>query len=284
MGYIILEFLAETIATHLPAALPSLAPVLLAGLGAGDSPAAVQAQALKACGALMTATADSELVLHFADLIPPMLDVLRARCATGDEDVVAEVLEVTRVEKSVPAMHGLPGVVGERVAFCLFAKARTRTGKRRPFGQKPPSFCILGFALPARARVCACAYFSPTHSSIFTFFRLSLILYRQQVLDELAQTPVPVLNKHVPAIVAFLLEMVKADALEATTRDQAGMCLNTLAEHKPKLLGKKGLVPPILEAMLHLMASTHESAAGSLNLALADNQHDPAEGALSSLG
>lgn len=104
MGYILLEFLAETVATHLPAALPSLAPVLLAGLGngsGGDAPSsrAVQAQALKACGALMTATADSELVLHFADLIPPMLDVLRARCSSGDDDVVVEVLEVVKKEE-----------------------------------------------------------------------------------------------------------------------------------------------------------------------------------------
>ena len=88
------------------------------------------------------------------------------------------------------------------------------------------------------------------------------------------------LNKHVPTIVQFLLEMVKSEALEATTRDQASMCLNTLAEHKPKLLGKKGLVAPILEAMLHLMAASPESAAGSLTLALADNEHDPAEGSL----
>lgn len=97
MGYIILEFLAETMATHLSSALPSLVPVLLGGLNAGDSPTVVQAQALKACGGFMTATADSELVLNFADLIPPMLEVLRARCASGDEDVVAEVLEVIRL-------------------------------------------------------------------------------------------------------------------------------------------------------------------------------------------
>lgn len=143
--------------------------------------------------------------------------------------------------------------------------------------------------LPEKARLlCACEHISISSRALFLSAYMAPCLnldrsnllraQRPQVLDELAQTPVPVLNPHVPAVVAFLLEMVKADALEATTRDQAGMCLNTLAEHKPKLLGKKGLVPPILEAMLHLMASSNESAAGSLNLALADNEHDPADG------
>jgi len=189
MGYLILEHLAETIGTHLEEMAPSLVPVLAAGLGAAEP--AVQAGALRATGRLMAETSSrGDTVLHFADLVPPMLQVLAARCASGDEDVVGEVLEV---------------------------------------------------------------------------------------FDELAQAPVPMLNKHVPALVAFLLEMIKAEGLESGVRGQAANVLGTLSEYKPKLLGKKGLVPAILEAMMHLMANADESAAGSLHLALADNEHDPAE-------
>lgn len=191
MGYMVLEHLAETIATHMEEAAASLVSVLAAGLGAQEP--RVQAGALRATGRLMAETSSrGDTVLHFADLIPPMLQVLAARCASGDEDVVSEVLEV---------------------------------------------------------------------------------------FDELGQAPVPVLNKHVPALVAFLLEMIKADGLEGGTRGQAANVLGTLSEYKPKLLGKKGLVPSILEAMMHLMAASEESAAGSLHLALDDNEHDPAEGA-----
>ena len=40
-----------------------------------DASATVQSQALRATGALMTATADGDAVLPLADLIPPMLQV-----------------------------------------------------------------------------------------------------------------------------------------------------------------------------------------------------------------
>ena len=49
-------------------------------------------------------------------------------------------------------------------------------------------------------------------------------------LEELAQAPIPVLNKHVPALVGFLLEIIKADGLEAAIRDQ----VLATAVHKSK--------------------------------------------------
>jgi len=189
MGFLIVEHLADTIGTSMEEAVPTVTPLLLRGLADASPP--VQAQALRATGALMSVCCDTEMAHCFVDLLPPILAVLRARLASGDEDIVGEVLEV---------------------------------------------------------------------------------------LDDLAQVPTPLLNKHIPALVGFLLEMVKAEGLEGGVRDQAGMLLNTLVECKPKLLGKSGLVPPILEAMVHLMAACDESCAGSLNLALADNEHDPADG------
>ena len=41
-----------------------------------------------------------------------------------------------------------------------------------------------------------------------------------EVLAELAQTPVPVLNAHVPDIVPFLLEMVKSEELDGQVRPE----------------------------------------------------------------
>ena len=52
------------------------------------------------------------------------------------------------------------------------------------------------------------------------------------------------------------------------TRDSAGLVISTLVENKPKLIGKKGLVPHILESMIHIIATSDTSAAGSLFLAM----------------
>jgi len=141
MGFMLLEYLSETIGRHLEEIAPSLVPLLGAGLA--DSNPSVQAAALRAGGMLMGSLASSELVLPFQDLVPSMLGVLRQRCESGDEDVVSQVLDA---------------------------------------------------------------------------------------LEELAQAPIPVLNKHVPALVGFLLEIIKADGLEAAIRDQ----VLATAVHKSK--------------------------------------------------
>ena len=189
MGYMLLEQLAETISAPLQDLVPSLVVVFATGLQ--DATPLVQAAALRATCMLMQAMSTDEAVLSFKDLIPPMLEVLKARVVSGDDEVVREILEV---------------------------------------------------------------------------------------MDELAQTPVPLLNPHVPSIVQMLLDMVKGEELESAIRDQASMVLGTLCEWKPKLLGKKQLVPQIIMNLLHMIANSEESAAGSLHLALADNMHDPADG------
>jgi len=95
-----------------------------------------------------------------------------------------------------------------------------------------------------------------------------------EVLYELAQTPVPLLNPHVPVLIQQLLAMVKDERLESQVRDSAGLVISALTECKPKLIGKNNLVPQILEAMVHMIAGSDTSAAGSLSLAMADDQGD----------
>lgn len=87
----------------------------------------------------------------------------------------------------------------------------------------------------------------------------------QQFFDcfsELAQTPVPVINQHITAVVQLALEVMKAsdDDLEKITRDGAASVIGTLAEWKPKLLGKANLVTPVVHACCEIMVRADASA------------------------
>lgn len=83
--------------------------------------------------------------------------------------------------------------------------------------------------------------------------------------SELAQTPVPVVAPHVAEVVRLLLDVMQApeDLLDRATRDGAAHVLGTLAEWKPKLLGKKNLVPPIVHACVMIMAQADTSKTGA---------------------
>ncbi|KAJ8598527.1 hypothetical protein CTAYLR_001323 [Chrysophaeum taylorii] len=82
---------------------------------------------------------------------------------------------------------------------------------------------------------------------------------------ELAQTPVPVIAPHATSVVQLLLDVMRApeDLLDRQTRDGAAHVLGTLAEWKPKLVGKQGLVPGIVEACVMIMARTDSSKSGA---------------------
>ena len=79
---------------------------------------------------------------------------------------------------------------------------------------------------------------------------------------ELAQTPVPVLAPHVGDVVPLLLDVMRAgdDDLERATRDGAASVIGALAEWKPKLLGKVGLVPTIVQTCVGIMVTADASA------------------------
>ena len=85
---------------------------------------------------------------------------------------------------------------------------------------------------------------------------------------ELAQTPVPVLHPHLVDVTQLLLDIMRApdEALDRSTRDGAASTLSSLAEWKPKLLGKANLIPAIVETCIGIMArdETTKHPAGSI--------------------
>ncbi len=89
-----------------------------------------------------------------------------------------------------------------------------------------------------------------------------------QVLDvfsELATSSTSVITPSIPHVVHFCLEVLKrGEAVQGSTQDVAGMVIMAIAEEKPKSLGKKGLVQPILETLMHMMAVSQDNAAGEL--------------------
>lgn len=82
---------------------------------------------------------------------------------------------------------------------------------------------------------------------------------------ELSQTPVPVLAPHVAEVVRLLLDVMQSPEamLDRATRDGAAHVLGTLAEWKPKLLGKNNLVPPIVQACIMIMARADTTKTGA---------------------
>mmetsp|Transcript_20737 Transcript_20737/g.26835 ORF Transcript_20737/g.26835 Transcript_20737/m.26835 type:complete len:1175 (-) Transcript_20737:204-3728(-) len=80
-------------------------------------------------------------------------------------------------------------------------------------------------------------------------------------LSELAQTPVPVINPYIVEVTQLLLDMMRApdEALDSSIRDSAAQVVGTLAEWKPKLIGKNNLVPTIVETCISILARTDTS-------------------------
>lgn len=76
------------------------------------------------------------------------------------------------------------------------------------------------------------------------------------VFQELAESPVPVLTPSLNLLVGFCLEVCGNAHLDPSTRDAAGMVLQSLMAGKPKALGKAGLTANIMSTMVQVMASS----------------------------
>ncbi|KAG5193038.1 armadillo-type protein [Tribonema minus] len=67
---------------------------------------------------------------------------------------------------------------------------------------------------------------------------------------DLCNSPLPIITPYLTQVIDFILCVLRNDSLEMTTRDSASLVLGTLAEFKPKALGKTGCVPAVLKVML----------------------------------
>ena len=85
-----------------------------------------------------------------------------------------------------------------------------------------------------------------------------------EVFIELVSVPVPIVNSSINVLVEFLLDIMRSSALELSTRDKASLVVNSICKWKPKLLGRSGLVPKIIEVIAWLIATSEGSAAGAL--------------------
>ncbi|CAM9441954.1 unnamed protein product, partial [Phaeothamnion confervicola] len=99
-------------------------------------------------------------------------------------------------------------------------------------------------------------------------------------LGEMITSPQPLLNPHVREVLAFLLEAVRNEQLEAGTRDMASHLIGLTAAHKQKLLVKSGMIRAVLETVAQLIASHRGSATNSLfAYSPGDDEDDDDDGA-----
>lgn len=84
------------------------------------------------------------------------------------------------------------------------------------------------------------------------------------VLYDLAYSSSGGVAKQIPIVVQFSLSCLVDENLDNGVRDSAALVIATLAEAKPKTLGKSGCIDAIVETLFNLIENSDESAAGAL--------------------
>lgn len=84
------------------------------------------------------------------------------------------------------------------------------------------------------------------------------------VLTEAALIDKPIINNYIDQIINLLVSIIESESMDPSTHQSAAHCLMTIIEHRPKLLTKKSLVPPIISSMVRIIAKSDSPAAGSL--------------------
>jgi hypothetical protein len=84
------------------------------------------------------------------------------------------------------------------------------------------------------------------------------------VLYDLSFSPSEAIATHLTIVVQFALTCLSEGNMEMGVRDSAALVIATLAEAKPKMLGKSGMVDNIVETLFNLIENSNESAAGAL--------------------
>lgn len=98
------------------------------------------------------------------------------------------------------------------------------------------------------------------------------------VVAELAESAVPVLNAHIKPVLEFACAVLAHTELDITTRDAAAEVIIHVVDTRPRLVGKSGVVPQILETLHAIMleydpeaeaAAAEEDTAGLAGLGVA---------------
>lgn len=84
------------------------------------------------------------------------------------------------------------------------------------------------------------------------------------LIEQCCTMEFPLINDHVEALVPFLINIIQSSAAENAVKQAAGNAFMVLIEQRPKLIAKKQLIPPCIQAMVSIIARSTKSSAGAL--------------------
>jgi len=85
-----------------------------------------------------------------------------------------------------------------------------------------------------------------------------------ECIQEASEMEQPLINNHVDSLVPFIVRVLEHKDYDSAVKQAATFALISLIENRPKLLGKKNMVPPILNSMVALIASSDGKEVASL--------------------
>ena len=91
-----------------------------------------------------------------------------------------------------------------------------------------------------------------------------LVSEAMDVVQECASMEQPLINNHIDALIPFIVSILENKEFEEQIKQSATYALIQIIENRPKLIGKKNMVPPILNAMVGLIAAADGKEVSSL--------------------
>ena len=85
-----------------------------------------------------------------------------------------------------------------------------------------------------------------------------------EVFQQAVEIEQPIVNDLISELVEFCVKIVSTKEYEDQVKNSAGYTLQVTVQNRPKLIAKRGLVRPVLEAMVMIIANTDGSSAGDL--------------------
>lgn len=85
-----------------------------------------------------------------------------------------------------------------------------------------------------------------------------------ECIQEASAMEQPLINNHIESLVPFIVSVMENKDYDNAVKQAATFALISIIENRPKLLGKKNMVPPILNSMVALIAASDGTEVGSL--------------------